>query len=241
MWKIWTRSVLFLFAWQSSLENSVSTERWDACTHIHRAKHNPNPYFWLSPKILQHKISLVFRELLAFSGLQQRCDELQSEFSANAVPEKAFSIISLPWVRLAQLATRRWLLWCRGLLVPGSPPAPCHAWPRDSSPAGTWSSVHPCTKRHSWAAPQFSLINYYRPSDLYVNTCLPHPWGAFLLCFCWCSYCTIWKQQKTARQHFWVIKVPAEKPLHWETPAQVTTLRGVGTFEVCSFCNKSSI
>lgn len=117
MWKIWTRSVLFLFAWQSSLENSVSTERWDACTHIHRAKHNPNPYFWLSPKILQHKISLVFRELLAFSGLQQRCDELQSEFSANAVPEKAFSIISLPWVRLVQLATHRWRCgvggcWC---------------------------------------------------------------------------------------------------------------------------------
>ena len=59
VWKIWTRSLLFLFSLQSSLENSGSTEklkmRAHMLTHAYKTEKKTNPYFWLSPKLLQHE------------------------------------------------------------------------------------------------------------------------------------------------------------------------------------------
>jgi len=51
--------LLFLFSLQSSLENSGSTEklkmRAHMLTHAYKTEKKTNPYFWLSPKLLQHE------------------------------------------------------------------------------------------------------------------------------------------------------------------------------------------
>lgn len=57
MWKIWTRSVLFLFAWQSSLENSVSTERLETHAHNTQLSITPTHTFGFHPKY--HSTRLV--------------------------------------------------------------------------------------------------------------------------------------------------------------------------------------
>lgn len=235
VWKIWTRSLFFVFSVQSSLENSGSTEKLKMCAymHTHNLKHQTHRHtFGFHPKHFSTRL-VRFSENYWHpqASCRARKDELKSQFSAGTVLWSSVPPVPVTGcVWMAQLhpcsanLEIRWVCWWSLISH--------HTLRTRSRNPGFISLTHssPC-RLH------LLLINYYFPSTPYRRLVYLFPEQ----CFCFASADVLIVPPENIKRLRVSISRPGKFPLKrfWMDHPQGGMWAGVGASEACSFKSRA--